>query len=161
MLPSKNIQHSIDKQIFKDNFVFHGISRPVIRLVDGEYCIACFVTMFNAQSFTDGLFDRPDYWVLADIETGNVKWIYQCRETGEEFCDSVYARRYNLRSISPAPLAKTYYEKAYSMLDEIRKELISKKTLNARLYKLYMKRILAECPLPYRKFFRALSNIES
>ena len=161
MLPSKDLQHTIDKQVFKDGFVFHGISRPVLRIVNNEYCVACFITMFNTQSFVDGLFDRPDYWVIADIETGTVKWIYQCREYGEDFCNSVYARRYDLRSVSPSPLPKTYYEKAHDMLDEVRRKLIQDNDLDAGLYKIYMKRILTECPLPYRKFFRALSNIES
>ena len=45
MLPSKDLQYTINKQVFKEGFVFHGISRPVIRKVNGEYCIACFVTV--------------------------------------------------------------------------------------------------------------------
>lgn len=158
MLPSKDLQYSIDRQVFKEGFVFHGISRPVIRKVNNEYCIACFVTMFNMQGFADGLFDRPDYWVAADIADGTVKMIYQCREYGEDFCESVFARRYDLRSLSPAPLSPKYYEKAFAMLDDVRKELLESGTFNTGLYNLYMKRILAECPLPYRKFFRSLSN---
>ena len=160
MVPSRELQHVIDQQVFPGTFVFHGISRPVIRKIDNRYCIAMFVTLFNMQSFVDGLFDRPDYWISADIETGKLIWVYQCNmDQAEEFCDSIYARRYDLRDVSDKRFNDKYFDNAYDMLDEVRSKIISTGELDELLYKLYMKRILSACPLPYRKFFRDLSGL--
>ena len=158
MIPSREIQHTVDRQLFPGTFVFHGISRPVIRKIDGQYCLAMFVTPFNVLDFTDGMFDRPYYWVTADIDTGKLIWVYQCySEPTEEFCHSVYERRYDLHLVSDKPINRKYFDNAFSMLDEVRSKIIETGELDQRLYHLYLKRITSACPLPYRKFFRSLS----
>ena len=158
MLPSHDIQHTVDRQLFPDTHFFHGLSRPVIRQIDGHYNLAMFVTPFSVLGFSDGLFDRPYFWVAADIETGDLVRVFQCNsEPDEEFCDSVYERRYDLRLVSDKSFSDDYYESAFSILDNVRLKLIETNDFDTRLYKLYIKRILKACPLPYRKFFRDLS----
>ena len=105
-----------------------------------------FVTPFNVLDFTDGMFDRPYYWVTADIDTGKLICVYQCySEPTEEFCHSVYERRYDLHLVSDKPINRKYFDNAFSMLDEVRSKIVE------------LKRITSACPLPYRKFFRSLS----
>ena len=111
MVPSSELQHVVDRQLFPGTFVFHGISRPVIRKIDGQYCLAMFVTPFNVLDFTDGMFDRPYYWVTADIDTGKLIWVYQCySEPTEEFCHSVYERRYDLHLVGDKPINRKYFD---------------------------------------------------
>ena len=158
MVPSSELQHVVDSQLFQGTFVFHGISKPVIRRVNGKYYVAMFVTPFNLLSFSDGMFDRPYYWVTADMETGDLIQVFQCySDPADEFCDAVYERRYDLRLVTDKEITKKYFIQAFSMLDEVRHKLIQSGSLDEHLYNLYKKRIVSACPLPYRKFFRDLS----
>ena len=157
MIPGNKIQSHISKQVFADRFVLHGVSRPVIRKNNDVYCIAVFITIFNPVSFYDGMFDRPGYWVIADIETGDVITTNICESWGEEFCDAPYARRYDLRLVDGA-YGKRFFEETFLILDEVRKEYIETNVFNERRYRVYLRRLLKACPVPYRKFFIALSE---
>jgi len=158
MIPSSELRHVIEQQIFQENPPLFGISRPVIRIVDGKYVIAVFVTIFNFQSFIDCMFDRPQFWISADIENGKVMTIYQCRlDKNEEFCIAEYTRRYDLHFVGDKVVSDKYFDDCYKILDIVRDKYISDKTFDTQKYKLYLRRILKYCPLPYRKFFRSLS----
>ena len=158
MIPSREIQQTVDRQLFPGTFVFHGLSRPVIRYDRGKYCLAMFITPFSLLSFSDCLFDRPNFWVTADLETGTLIDLYQCHlDPSEEFCDSEYERRYDLRSVSDKPITKSYFDSAFALLDEVRKKLIESGEFDQHMYNVYLRRLLKVCPLPYRKFFRSLS----
>lgn len=158
MVPSSDLQNVVDRQLFPGVFIFHGISKPVIRKVNGIYYIAMFITPFNILGFTDGKFDRPYYWVTADLETGDLVQVFQCHaDPDEEFCNSAYERRYDLRLVTDKVINKSYFEKVFPILDEVRSKLLLTGEFDQRLYNLYKKRLLTACPLPYRKFFRDLS----
>ena len=115
-----------------------------------------FITVFNPLSFQDGLFDRPDYWVLADMESGELITTYVCNTFREEFCESEYSRRYDLRLVEGLYSIR-FFDETFGILDEVRKFYIETGVFQERRYKTYLRRILKACPLPYRKFFRSLS----
>lgn len=116
-----------------------------------------FLTVFSLQSFDDFLFDRPETYILSDIETGEVYDMVTTKYSDIDFSDAAYERRYDLRAIDYPENPVAYFNGAYMMLDDVRKEYIASGTLNLRRYHAYMKRILRYCPVPYRRFFRELS----
>ena len=118
--------------------------------------IAVFITIFNPISFYDGIFDRPGYWVLADIETGEVITTNICESWNEEFCDAPHERRYDLRLVDGV-YSERFFEETFRILDEVRMNYLETSLFDERRYHVYLRRILKACPVPYRKFFVALS----
>lgn len=158
MVPSSRLQQIADLQLFGDKATLHGLSRPVLfRQRNSSVCVAMFLTVFSLQSFDDCLFDRPETYILTDIDTGEVLDMITTKYADDDFSDAVYARRYNLCAIDYPENPCAYYNRAFMMLDDVRKEYISAGTLNMMRYHAYQKRILRYCPVPYRRFFRELS----
>lgn len=116
-----------------------------------------FLTVFSFQSLDDGLFERPETYVLSDVETGEVFDMITTKYSDIDFSNAVYERRYNLCAIDYPDNPTAYFNSAYGILDDVRKEYILSGQLNLRRYHVYTKRILRYCPVPYRRFFRELS----
>ena len=158
MVPSHRLQEIADLQLFGNQPIMHGLSKPVLfRAHNGAIYNAMFLTVFSLQSFDDFLFDRPETYILTDIETGEVYDMVTTKYSDIDFSDAVYERRYDLRAIDYPENPAAYFNSTYMMLDDVRKESIASGTLNLRRYRAYMKRILRYCPVPYRRFFRELS----
>lgn len=158
MVPSNRLQEIADLQLFGNNAPLHGLSKPVLfRRRDHSICNAMFLTVFSLQSFDDGLFDRPETYILSDVETGAVLDMVTTKYADDDFSDAVYARRYNLCSIDYPENAIAYYRRTFMILDDVRKEYIATGNLNMTKYHTYEKRVLRYCPVPYRRFFRELS----
>lgn len=129
-----------------------GISFPVIRKQDNTYFLACFITILNPHDLS-GYIPRPEYWVLATLDTVEVISFHDC--TFDDFSASSHERSYNILSEKESP--KQYKEEFYSLLDKVRIELLETNILNRRLYKQYLKKITQYAPISYRKFLRDLS----
>ena len=151
MIQSRNITQHIKKQLFQTDSGY-GISFPVVRKENDTYYLASFITLINPIGFDDKI-PAPSYWVIADIDTGDVTDFRDCAITNF----TTFNSNRTLDVSSAIDYSDKYYDEVYSMFDTVRKELIETQVLNRRLYKLYLKKITQRVPLSYRKFFRDLS----
>ena len=156
MLESVYIQQVIEEQLFGQQELFKGMSRPVLRRDEqGKLCLAVFLTLFSLHSFETGMFERPRYFILADISNAAVKEFIDTKYD-HDFSDASGERDYDLRSRED-PVTRNFYDETYAILDEVRKKYLETGVFDERRYHVYLKRITSHCPIAYRRFFRELS----
>lgn len=132
----------------------HSVSQPVIRLVDGEYRMATFTFFYKAQDLKKGFVERPSRWTSYDLEKGNMLSQHASRNC--EFSDASYGVKYLFKGTG-TDTSKEYYEKTFSLFDEVRSELLETGVLNKEKYNEYLDRVTANVPVAYKRFFRDLS----
>ena len=133
----------------------HSTSRPVIRRHDGKYCLAAFTFFYTKEDIQNGLCDRPTVITLADIMNGSVITEKETKEM--EFSSAAYDVKYNVRSDAKYDTSKEYYDKAYAILDEVRRGYVEKGFIDDAKYHEYLDMIIANIPDDYRQFYRDLS----
>ncbi|MBM6737829.1 hypothetical protein [Faecalicatena fissicatena] len=133
----------------------HSTSQPVIRLEDGKYCLAAFVFFYSREDIRLGEAARPQFWVAADICTGELTGENSCKE--KEFSDASYRKKYSIRADGVYDTSREYYEKAFALLDEVRETLIDTGTLERQKYDRYLAKITANIPREYQRFYFELS----
>ena len=156
MLESVYVQQVIEEQLFGQQELFKGMSRPVLRRDEqGELCLAVFLTLFSLHSVETGMFERPRYFILADINNAAVKEFIDTKYD-HDFSNASGERDYDLRSRED-PVTRNFYDETYAILDEVRKKYLETGVFDGRRYRVYLKRITEHCPIAYRRFFRELS----
>jgi molecular chaperone GrpE (heat shock protein) len=152
-----DVFNKLQKNILNGVKTPHRISHPVLRRTDTGYALAVFVFFYDSNHIESGVLPRPTKWALADLETGDIIAKYECKE--HDFSLASYEELYNVRS-NIKDATPEYYEKAFSLLDKVRSELIEIKKLNLEDYDLYLSMITQKIPDEYQRFFFDLSNIE-
>jgi hypothetical protein len=135
----------------------HGISNPILRMEEGRLFIASFIYIYNRDNYQTNQMPRPSYWLLADIETGDVVKEYSCREN--DFSTAGFDVLYDLNDLAVIRPSREDFVEIYELFDSIRSEYIRHGTYNAEQYKRYLDRILEVTPNSYRRFYQELSNL--
>ena len=155
MTKSVDINRKIKNSILGGVKIPHSTSQPVIYKDNGKYYVAAFVFFYGKDDIEAGMVDRPTVWAIADIETGEIIKEYDTKK--KDFSDAPYDVKYNIRSDANYDTSKEYYDRAFAILDSVRKKLIGTGKLYSLEYKAYLDRILANIPKDYQRFYRDLS----
>lgn len=155
MVKADKIFSELGAALLKNGTLPGSLSQPVIRKEDGIYYLASFVFFFTEEDIRAGAVERPGLWVLADMETGEIKKLYDYTE--KDFSDAPYGMKYNIRAQGQYDISDAYYSRAFAVLDSVREKLISAGKLYRLEYEYYLKMILANIPPEYQRFFRDLS----
>lgn len=152
---SNEIYVKINRNILNGVKIPHSTSYPVIYQENSKYYLAVFVFFYTKQDIEAGAVERPTVWAIADLETGEIIEKYQCKD--KDFTDASYDIKYNVRSDIQYDTSKKYYDEAFTILDSVRKKIISSGKFYALEYKYYLKKILANIPKDYQRFYTDLS----
>ena len=155
MLSSKEINSKIQKNILNGSKIPHGVSRPLIYKEEDKYYLAVFVFFYTKEEFLMCSISRPTMWAILNIENGNIIEKYETSE--KDFSNASYDIKYNISPDKEYNTSAEYYDKAFSILDSVREELIEKNRFNEDKYKEYFKMVLDNIPESYKRFFKELS----
>lgn len=133
----------------------HSTSQPVIYKRGTDYHIATFTFLYTRDDINKGAVDRPTVWTMADLRTGEIIEEFQTKEV--DFSNASYDKKYMIRSNNEYNTSNEYYEKAFSILDNVRKKIIYNDTFDKEAYANYMEMILANIPEEYKRFYKDLS----
>lgn len=133
----------------------HSMSQPVIYKRDKRYYLACFVFFFSKEDIDSGTVNRPTFWIVANIENGEI--IYRYETVDMDFSDASYDAKYNVRSDERYNTSKEYYDRAFEILDEVRRVLIERGIFLKKEYRKYLNMIVANIPREYQRFYYDLS----
>lgn len=144
----KNFAKSFDiyKQIEKDL----KVSFPVLRYKEDKYYLAFF---FYEKG---NLIMRPKKWALVNLCNGKTIEVFNTKN--KDFSYANYTEKYNFNRKNQV-LSKIDYGKILGRLDEIRKELIEKGTLNLSEYNAYIIDVVDTVPSEFKRFYFELSNV--
>jgi len=152
---SYQINSNIQKNILNGNKISHSTSYPIIYFEEEKYYLAFFTFFFSQEDIKSGMVSRPTSWVIVDIVTGE---IIEERDTNNiDFSDASYDVKYNICVDGEYDTSKQYYDKAFSILDDVRNKLITTGTLDKTQYQIYLNKIIANIPKEYQRFYRDLS----
>lgn len=143
------------REILRDSKTSYSTSQPLIYFDKGKFYLAAFAFFYTKDNAKNGVVDRPIAWALADIETGEIIKKYETKE--KDFSDASYNVKYSLRPDGKYDLSTEYYNKAFEILDSVRKKIINGETFPKEEYKRYLKAILANVPKEYQRFYTDLS----
>ena len=155
MLSSKEINSKIQKNILNGSKIPHGVSRPLIYKEEDKYYLAVFVFFYTKEEFLMCSISRPTMWAILDIENGDIIEKYETSE--KDFSNASYDIKYNISPDKEYNTSAEYYDKAFSILDSVREELIEKNRFNEDKYKEYFKMVLDNITESYKRFFKELS----
>ena len=156
-VPTKEVVNIINKDILNGSLTPHGVSKPVLFKEDDKLYIAVFLFFFPWEGFKQGLISRPAKWALSDILTGKIVAAYYSKE--KEFSDAPYEEKYNVCLNGKNNVSEGYYEKAYSLLDKVRKHYLESGEVLKDCYNEYLKMILDSIPDDIQRFYIDLNNI--
>ena len=154
---TNEIMSIVDRDILNGEKTPHGLSNPVL-FKDGDIVfLAVFVFFYNRVDYVKGMLNRPTFWALADISTGNIVSRFETKE--KDFSDAPYEKKYNIRSNQAYDLSNEYYAKAYGLMDKVREHYLKCGEILSDCYRDYLKMVLANVPEDYQRFYKELSNI--
>lgn len=134
-----------------------SISHLVIREEEGKYYLAAFAFLCTREEATRFLVPRPEYYILADLETGSVVKREDCREN--DFSTAPFDRKYSLDTNGKTRHKdEDFYIEAYGYLDEARQILLEAGIGPhfAEAYRKYFGLISGNIPDEYLRFYEEL-----
>lgn len=152
---SDKCNNILAREILRGEKVPHSTSQPVIYQEDGKYYLAVFVFFFTKDDIEKGAVNRPTMWAIADIETGEILKEYETKE--KDFSDAPYDVKYNVCSDTKCDTSKSYYDKAFVILDSVREQIIRTGELHKEEYQAYLDMIVTNIPAEYQRFYKDLS----
>lgn len=152
---SASIFLKLDREILDGRKIPHSMSRPVIRKEGEQYYLAVFVFYYNRTDVESGAVNRPTLWAIADIKTGTIVEMHDTKN--KDFSDAPYGVKYNIRSNEQYDTSKSYYEKAFAILDSVREKIIKEGVFDKEAYRKYLDMILKNIPEAYQRFYTDLS----
>lgn len=155
LIGSMEVDKIIKKNIMQGKKNPHSTSQPVIHAEDGKYYLSAFVFFYNREDLQKSEVNRPSLWCIANIETGEIIDVYTSTE--KEFSDASYNVKYSIKQEGEYETSREYYEKAFSILDEVREEYFLTGIIDKVKYSVYLDMILKNIPKEHHKFFRDLS----
>ena len=155
MQASKSIDMNIKNKIVVEK-IPHGTSQLLLyKRGLKDFYLSAFTFFYSKGDIVDGKISRPTIWVLADIETGEIVERYDTKN--RDFSDARYDVKYNVRSAKKYDTSMDYYERAFAILDLVRKKIIEEDYFDEVEYRKYFDMILANIPEDYQRFYRDLS----
>lgn len=136
----------------------HSTSMPVLRMHEGKLCFAAFVFFYNREELQSAIVQRPSWWIVSDLKTGEIVQRYSCQDN--EFSNEKYDKLYDISTEKLPELDNVYWNTLYTIMDLIIDEYMNFGTLNKNLYKYYLDKIYDATPGEYKVFYKDLSNIE-
>lgn len=153
------IFRNVSKNALQGQKRAHGISNPVIRVVDGKAYLAFFVYFYNKENLDFLKMPRPSLWILADIATGDILHRYSCAET--DFSAQPNHAAYDISYPDKPNVQPGYYEEVYAKLDTVRKQYEESGSVDQSAYTAYLNAMLTMVPPEYRVFYTELSALQS
>lgn len=155
LIKSIDAYKTIQDTVIEGVKIPHSTSRPVIRKENDKYYLAVYVFYYTREDVESNKVNRPTTWAIADISTGEIVETRNSREY--EFSDASYDIKYDITPDKNYDISKEYYEKAYAILDKVRRQIIKEGTLNRKKYDEYLNMILENIPENYKRFYLDLS----
>ena len=152
---SKSINSAMQKNILSNKKIPYSASYPVIYKENGNYFLAVFVFFFSAEDIQSGCVSRPTMWVVADIKTGKI--LERHDTSDKEFSDAPYGVKYDIRPDGTYDISAQYYDDTLRLLDTVRHQIIENQEFDKASYDTYLRKILANIPKPYQRFYVDLS----
>ena len=152
---SFTINKNIQKNILCGKKIPHSTSYPVIYEEEGIYYLAVFVFFFTQDDIRLGFVNRPTMWALADIRSGDL--IKRFNTSEKEFSDARYDAKYDIKTEKFYDTSTQYYNNAFLILDTVRRQIIDNHNFERDVYDIYLRKILANIPSPYQRFYNDLS----
>ncbi|EFV02400.1 hypothetical protein HMP0721_0545 [Pseudoramibacter alactolyticus ATCC 23263] len=150
------IYQRIRDELFEREKCIHSISYPVIRKVKDQYYLAVFIDHYDLQELMDNQITRPDEWALADLESGKITEVYQCKIY--DFCDKASIPQTMAVSREGMKTDQHYFQQLFHRLDQIRDEILMGQGFNEDLYNTYLATVIEQVPESMAYFYRALSK---
>ena len=146
------IYQSIRPLALEGRKVPYGLSNPVLCKRGDRLCLAFFVYTYSREDLQKGQLKRPDLWLTADVENGQLLERIPC--TQEDFSKASRDERYSTHN----PYGQkdgAFFCETYALLDAARQAYL--KTGQPDGYTDYLDRILQAVPPAYHRFYRELS----
>lgn len=132
----------------------HGVSNPVLRIRNGQLCMAFFVYTYTREHLKQGMVRRPCDWMVADLVNGRLLEEISCSK--EDFSDASKETWYSTDNPGGAKSGE-FFGEAYAILDAVRQEYSKTGKLDESAYRRYLDKILQAVPPAYHRFYRELS----
>ncbi len=155
MIGSREINQKIQRDILGGVKAPHSTSYPVIYTEGNRYYLAVFVFFYTKEDIAAGKVNRPATWAIVDLEDGSIIEERQTKE--QDFSDASYDIKYNVRTDKEYDTSRKYYEEAFTILDSVRKKIISDGKFYKAEYQFYLNKIQANIPKEYQRFYTDLS----
>lgn len=149
------INKKAKKYIFGDIKIPNGISNPVLHSEDGKMYIAYFGYTYSKQNIVENRYSRPIRWILIDIETGELKKIFDCPE--KDFSKQASDKLYSLNDPNVKKGTEDYFSVMDTLFDTARASIIYGNVLDKATYQAYLNSLYAITPQEYRVFYKELS----
>ena len=137
----------------------HRVSQPLLRIHEGRVVLCAFASTYTAEEIRAGEIGRPRYWAVAEANNGAMIARFDCRET--DFTDESFDAKYSMEFHPGQKYSLKYFDEAYSMLDDVRRETLRTGTVDREAYRRYFVMVLDSIPPAYRIFYRDLGSPDS
>lgn len=154
IIATRDVAQNIKQTALINPKTHHGVSEPVLRYHEDKMCLAAFVFFYDREELQTAKMKRPTMWVIADLETGKIKYRFSCFEN--EFSYSEYHKYYSVL-MGENSYDDNCWNSAYALMDIIRNEYITYGIFREDLYKEYFERVFRATPIGYRNFYTDLS----
>lgn len=135
----------------------HGISNPVLRLVDGTIRVCYFVYLFDKEALETGLYRRPVEWLALDMKSGDLVGRYSCAKN--DFSQEPANKEYLLKDSSVTKPDKAFYAVLNRLFETACASVLFAGTLDEATYEGYLSKVLSITPQDYRVFYEDLSQL--
>ena len=157
MIDIKTVISNLNRTALGGAKIPHCVSNPVLRLENDKLYIAAFVYTYNRENLQSNKMPRPIHWILADIESGETVWEYDCRN--KDFSDAEFDVLYDLNDPDVKRPTREDFDGIYALFNEIINESIQNGLKSVEKYSNYLNRILEITPSNYQRFYKELSNL--
>lgn len=135
----------------------HGLSNPVLRATAGGVFLAYFVHLYQKADLDSGMLPRPQFWLLADLKTGEVLRRIACSE--EDFSTlAADARLSTAGKDGPAQTTEDF-QALYARLDGVRRTYLQTGAVDEQAYEAYFTQMLQAVPPAWRRCYAELSRL--
>ena len=148
------IYQSIRPLALEGRKVPYGLSNPVLCKRETGLCLAFFVYTYSREDLQKGLLKRPDLWITADLENGQLLERIPCSR--EDFSDASREERYSTEN-PQGQKDGAFFTRTYGLLDAVRQTYLKTGQLPREDYETYLEQILQAVPPAYHRFYRELS----
>lgn len=155
---TKDVLGELSERVLAGMKVPHSLSHPLVRPEEDRLVLASFAFTYTADDLKSGLVGRPRYWAIADAITGDFIAAYDCKV--EDFSQQPFDAKYSIEFDAGDKAGPDYMERAFALLDEVRRGYAYSRALDVDAYRRYFEMILASIPPEFHVFYEELGSPE-
>jgi hypothetical protein len=156
---AKGIDAAFAAEILPGAGTPHRTSQPLVRMHEGKAVLCSFASTYTSDEIRAGRIGRPRYWAIADLATGALIARFDCREY--DFSAESFDTKYSMQYDAGDRRGAKYFDQAFAILDEVRRESIGSGMVDKELYRSYFTMVVDSIPPEYRIFYRDLGSPDS